>query len=150
MYGNILVPLDGSNFAEEALSHAITLARVFGSRVTLIYVIEPMSLYPEQGITGPILSIPLSNEREEADAKAYLHKRQTELTSTGIDNKYVIEQGDPASEIIDYSTKNNIDLIVMTTHGRSGVGRLVYGSVADRVLRQSKCPVLLIRSDTAD
>lgn len=150
MYEEILVPQDGSEMAEAAIPHAEALAKAFGSRVTIIYVIEPVSIYPQPGIIGPVISVPMDTEQEKENLRGYLEKSVESLKKDGVDARYVIEEGDAALRIIDYSHETGINLIIMTTHGRSGIARWVYGSVADKVLRESKLPVLLIRSQVKE
>jgi nucleotide-binding universal stress UspA family protein len=85
-------------------------------------------------------------ERAEAEARDYLIGIGKRLEDKGIKIEPVVLFGDPASEIVDYATKTNADLIVMSSHGRSGIGRWAFGSVADKVLRASPVPVMLIRA----
>lgn len=146
MYSNILVTLDGSKFAEDALPHATTLAKVFNAPITVIYVIEPVGIYQPPGMVGPVATMPIDYDKINDDAKDYLAKTVCELKAAGLDARSVLRDGDAASQIIDYSIENGSDLIVMTTHGRSGILRWVYGSVADRILKNAKCPILMIRS----
>lgn len=146
MYKVILVPLDGSPLAEKALPHAAEIARRFGSRLTLFAVVESYQLYPEPGVVGPILSIQSNIEEETSRTREYLRGLADKLKEDGIDVVVEVEQGDPAAEICDYAKSIGADLIVMSTHGRSGIRRWVYGSVADRVLRNANIPVLLVRS----
>ncbi|MHB0912225.1 MAG: universal stress protein [Armatimonadota bacterium] len=146
MYKNILVPLDGSGLAEQALTHATELAKSLGAKVTLLYVLEPVGLHPEPGLMGPVLSYSFDMEDEEKSAEEYLEHIEKRLQMDGVDASRYVLQGDPASVIVDFAAEKGIDLIAMSTHGRSGIRRWVYGSVADRVLRSARVPVLLIRS----
>lgn len=146
MYKEILVPLDGSSLAEAALPHATAIAKAFVSRITLIFVAEPLGVYAQQSVvTPPMIAPPVDLEIEDNERK-YLEQMVRRVVMDGVDAKYVLKEGDPASEICDYTVAGKMDLIVMSTHGRSGIKRLVYGSVADRVLREATVPVLLIRS----
>lgn len=145
MYEEILVPLDGSELAEAALPHARALAKAYDARVTLLNVIEPTALYTQPGF-GPILSSGIDIEDEIERAKEYLSGVADHLKMEGIDTRTIVREGDPASEVVDYAAANHEDIIVMSTHGRSGIQRWVYGSVADKVLRSAEVPVLLIRA----
>lgn len=146
MYDNILVPLDGSELAETALPHARALAHAFQSTVILISIIEPVAVYPQPGMIGPVLSVAVNIEDEMDNSKKYLEKIKDQLESEGLTVNINVMGGDPASQICDYALHHDADLIVMSTHGRSGIKRWVYGSVADRVLHGSKSPVLLVRA----
>lgn len=155
MYREILVPLDGSVLAEGALPHAREMAKAFGARVTLFSVVEPVSVYPQTGIAGPVLSISMNVEEEMEKARQYLEKVADDLRTEGVEVREiqvrgVVREGDAASEICDYAQESHADIIVMSTHGRSGIQRWVYGSVADRVLRAAKVPVLLIRAQSRE
>jgi nucleotide-binding universal stress UspA family protein len=149
MYKEILVPLDGSPLAEAALPDATAVAKAFGGRISVLFVLEPIGLYPQQSmVLSPMIPPPLSTDEGEESARKYLDQMVRRLTMDGVDARYVLKEGDPASEICDYTEAEKIDLIVMSTHGRSGLKRWVYGSVADRVLREASVPILLIRSHT--
>lgn len=151
MYDRILLPLDGSETAEAAIPHARALANAFNSALTLFYVVEPSISVPEADITAA-LTIPTPppsaitpDEAEIRGAEEYLHSVADTLKHQGIRAEAVIKCGSPGSEICDYLESGYTDMVVMTTHGRSGFQRFVYGSVAEYVLRHSFTPVLLIR-----
>lgn len=146
MYNNILVPLDGSELAETALPHARALAHAFQSTITLISIIEPVAVYPQPGMIGPVLSVAVNVEDEMDNSKKYLNELKEQLENEGLTVDISVLGGDPASHICDYALSHGTDLIVMSTHGRSGIKRWVYGSVADRVLHGAKTPVLLVRA----
>ncbi len=146
MYEEILVPLDGSELAEAALPHARALAKAFDSRVTLISILEPAAVFSQPGMVGPVITVSGGTDEEMATLREYLDNIAGNLSKEGINIRVVIRQGDPASEVVDYATSNHEDIIVMSTHGRSGIQRWVYGSVADKVLRSATMPVLLIRA----
>ncbi len=146
MYQNIMLPLDGSDLAECVFPHLEAIA--LGCRVpsvTLIYVAEPI------GIIQP-------RQEEWRDrqlhyitaAQNYLNEVTNRLTKLSQPIRTEVLQGRAAESIISFAVENNIDLIIMATHGRSGVSRWVWGSVADRVLRASRVPVLLVRATNVD
>jgi len=146
MYKKILVPLDGSGLAEKAIPHATALANASGAEVTLVTVVQ-LTL----GVAGAKLeAMPeYVTERRAAltgEAMIYLHKIQQDLVAQGVVTKPVALEGDVASEIINYAEKNDFDLIAMATHGRSGIKRFVMGSIAEKVIRSTIKPVLLIRA----
>ena len=149
MYKEILLALDGSPLAEAAVPHARALAKAFGARVTLLSVVQPVGIYPQSGVVGPVVSIALNVEEEMESVRRYLRTIAEQFEAEGINVEEVVREGDAASQICDYAHESRADLIVMSTHGRSGVQRWVYGSVADKVLRGAKVPILLIRAQTA-
>lgn len=143
MYKKILCTLDGSELAEQALPHALAMAKAFDAELTLLRVVEPppLPLLPEFA-TAEVDLLP----RLEEEAKAYIAQKVEELKQAGYKVTGVIEEGRAADAIADFSKEHGMNLIVMATHGRSGLSRWAFGSVADRVLRLSCCPVLLIRA----
>jgi nucleotide-binding universal stress UspA family protein len=144
MYRHILVPLDGSALAERALAHAVHVAKMFGSDITLLQVVP--SAYtppvPDLAAVPPVTLI----EQLRQDAEQYLKTRQNELRSQGIAAHRTILEGPVAEAILGYAESQPIELVVMCTHGRGGLSRWVYGSVAEKVLHSIRCPVLLIRA----
>jgi nucleotide-binding universal stress UspA family protein len=144
MYKKIVAPLDGSEFAECSLEHVATLAQ--GCQipsVVLLTVVEPS--IKETGYSG-ISQETFDEIRKQflAKNKEYLDKVANKLKKKGINASPVIVEGKPAEEILNYAEKNQADLIVMSTHGSSGFSRWAFGSVADRVVRHSPVPVLVI------
>jgi nucleotide-binding universal stress UspA family protein len=144
MYEKILVPLDGSKLAEQAIPYATELCKG-ATEVTLFQVVHlPLPLAaPDVNIAVPM---PNLNELQQ-EALDYLEGLAAPLREDGVNVKTATLERDVVAEaIVDYAESNKIDLIVMTTHGRSGFSRLVFGSVAESVVRHAPCPVLLIRS----
>lgn len=146
MYRRLLVPLDGSSLAEEALPHALNLARRFGSELVLLRVIiSPYAIVaPDLVLAGTDPNLPELNQQ----AQQYLDSVATQLPGAESARTIVCE-GPVAEAILEHAAALDVDLIIMSTHGRGGVSRWVYGSVAERVLQGSVCPVLLIRSVAA-
>jgi nucleotide-binding universal stress UspA family protein len=145
MYKKILVPLDGSELAEKAIPYATELCKG-ETEVILFQVIHiPLPLAaPDASI-----AVPMPDPQELMDeALAYLEGIAESLRKDGVNAKAVANEQDvTADAIIAYAKENDVDLIVMTTHGRSGLSRLVFGSVAESVVRHTPCPVLLIRTN---
>lgn len=142
MYKKVLVTLDGSPLAECVLSHATAVAKGCAiPEVWLLRVVEPMPM--GEGVT-PEFIYTVYGERQKV-ATEYLEGVAKGLRDKGMTVNTSVTQGQPADEIVDFVDKNKIDLIVMATHGRSGVGRWVFGSVSDRVLREAEVPVLMVR-----
>ncbi|NPA90228.1 MAG: universal stress protein [Chloroflexi bacterium] len=143
-YKKLLVPLDGSGFAEMALPHAIDISHRMGASVVLVRVLPPVSLLlPLDATTIIDLEALKSKAREEAEM--YIRSRAGELRQMNVPAKGLVVEGIPVAEqILNVATAEGVDLIVMTTHGRSGLGRWVYGSVARQVLLNAPMPVLLV------
>jgi len=148
MYKKILVPLDGSEFAGDSLEHVKTIAT--GCHVPEIILLAVMEPVPQAGVIGNYLGSDWQVDREKwliNWLETYLNKAADRLTGEGLSVQTAIVQGNAANEILEYAAQHGIDLIIMTTHGKSGVVRWALGSVADRVMRHSVVPVLLIRPD---
>ncbi len=148
-YKRILVPLDGSGFAEVAIPHASEIAKCMGATLVLLRIVPPLTaLLPTDSLTLPKLDT--LEERVLEEAETYLRARAGALRSEGLTvEAFVMQNSIPALGILDAVTSKKIDLIVMSTHGRSGLGQWVFGSVAAKVIRKSPVPVLLIRSTEA-
>jgi nucleotide-binding universal stress UspA family protein len=140
----ILVPVDGSTLAERALIPARHLAKAFDAEILLFRVQEP-SIYVQAGLTAG-MSTPALDEALCETVEEYLTDKTWELRNQGIRVGWETQFGMAAENILEAAQKRAANLVVMSTHGRSGAGRWIMGSVADRVLRSSRIPVLLIRS----
>ncbi|MBX3051444.1 MAG: universal stress protein [Caldilineaceae bacterium] len=146
----ILVPLDGSRLAEQALPAAVELAQANGSEVWLLQSVEFPEYWGEEYAGMHSLPSMLSTEEQEEEARQYLLQVGKGLSNSKISAQIFVTTGHAASAISDVVADNEIDLIVMSTHGRSGLSRWVFGSVAEKVVRLAECPVLLIRSHQSD
>jgi nucleotide-binding universal stress UspA family protein len=160
VYGKILVPLDGSKLAEGVLPHVQELARRFDSEVTLIQVVAPLSRLVAEAVpasletTGAAAAVGLEAaaeavKAEHEGARSYLESVAERWKAEKMKVQIEVAEGTAGDAIVDYAHHHGMDLIAMSTHGRSGLLRLVYGSVADHVLRHAGTPVLLIRSRQA-
>jgi nucleotide-binding universal stress UspA family protein len=138
MYGRILIPTDGSEYSKVATAHGLALAKMAGSEVTALFVIDDGSYL---SLNVPIVSnLAQVLEDEGNKALAYI-KNEGEKIKVKV--KTLIERG-PAAQVIVKDTKD-FDLVVMGTHGRSGFSKLVMGSVAEKVVKLSECPVLIVK-----
>jgi nucleotide-binding universal stress UspA family protein len=138
----ILVPLDGSALAEAALPKALELAEVSGARVLL--------LRAAQAPTLPGVDPTEAQVRMVSEAEAYLARIEERLTQHGqVKVETSVWYGPAAYAIVEAARVHRVDEIVMTTHGRSGLGRLLLGSVAESVLRSTTTPILLLRAEGA-
>lgn len=147
MFNHILIPLDGSKLAETALPVALEVAQKFDSEITLLRVVLPPHVVSHT--TGAAYASLITGLREIAfeEAEIYLKAQQDALRQQGYRIHSQIVDGEPVADIIlDAAETLAVDLIVMCTHGRSGVSRWVFGSVADRILRQAAIPILLVRA----
>lgn len=145
MFKHLLVPLDGSKLAELALPMAKSLADQFGSKITLVQAVSlPYVVGYGHETSGMYSSI---NQDMKREATAYMEAKQQALHKAGIYADVQIVTGkSPAEAILTAVDELGADTIVMSTHGRSGVMRWVFGSVADKVLRQANVPILLARA----
>ncbi len=147
MYQRIMVPLDGSELAECVLPHVEAIAKGCNPvEVLLIRAVEPLHLLRggESGI------IPEERKRLEADsmdvARNYLQRIMDQLKNNGLMVKSEVLFGKATEKLVDYAKGNDIGLIIIASHGRSGVSRWVWGSVADRILRGACVPVMIVRA----
>jgi len=146
MYKRILVPLDGSELAECALGHVRAIAESGGvDEVVLLSVYDPP--FQAGGVKSYIAAehVIEAEERLEADARGALNRAADKLRKEGITVRAELIIGtDAAAEILKFAEANKTDLIIISTHGRSGVSGWVFGSVADRVVHRSNVPVLMV------
>lgn len=142
----ILVPLDGSPIGATAIACTEALAQATGAEIVLFHVLQPvtssLSISAEAGI--PVM-VPVGSDDRMGAATAYLLGIQKDLIKKGLTVSTSVDVGPPAEQIIDYAGTNHIDLISMSSHGRTGVGRWVFGSVTDKVLHAGDTPVLVVR-----
>jgi nucleotide-binding universal stress UspA family protein len=155
MFKKILVCLDGSELAEQILPYARQEALAFGAELVLLQVVpQPVAFSPGLPAAGPMpvqtdTMIEVAQQAARG-AKDYLEELATPLREQVMKVETVATIGRAGQTIVDYAAKNNIDLIAIATQGRSGLGRAVFGSVADQVLRESGLPILLIRPREAE
>ena len=141
MYRKMLVPLDGSELAECVLPHVKAIAAGGGeTQVILLRVVEPLPAG-----TPPAVDFEVVQKAGVKAAEGYLARVKAQLNKEGLNVETKVLTGRPAETIIDFVRRDKVDLIAIATHGRSGIKRWVFGSVADRLIRSSSVPVLLIR-----
>jgi nucleotide-binding universal stress UspA family protein len=145
MYKRIVVPLDGSPLAEQALPHAMAQAAQFGADLILLKVMAPL---PEVVFSAP--AAVLSAEKMSAQlARDYLEEVAAGIREQGIAAEIATVEGEPYVEIIRYAEEQGASMIVVSTRGHSGFSRWLLGSVADRVVRGATVPVLLVQCQEA-
>lgn len=149
MISRILVPLDGSDLARDVLPCVEDIAKRLPAEV---YFIQVVSLAPDllavgQSV-GAVLRPDLLSEELTAEydaAASSLSSLASEWRAKGIDAKWVVVWGAPGTSIVEFAHARDVDLIAMSTHGRSGLSRLIFGSVAEQVVREAGMPVLLVK-----
>jgi universal stress protein A len=139
----ILAPTDFSELSKQGLKSALELAEAFGAKLLLLYVVEPPP-YPVEGIVPSHLGATMLDDLER-QATNDLAQMLSETQASNMDVARRVVVGIPYRKIVDVAEEEKIDLIVMTTHGRTGLSHLVMGSVAEKIVRTAPCPVLTIR-----
>lgn len=144
MYQRILVPLDGSTLSEAVLPHAEKLARALDVEIVLLFVdVSPVPAFEPQ--TSPFAPLLEEVKIIRADETSYIKTMCADLERKGLRVNYLLRDGVVADTILEAAEIMQVDLIIMTTHGRTGMLRLLLGSVAEQVIHRSKIPVMLIR-----
>ena len=161
MFGKVLVPLDGSEMAEAVLPHVEDIAKRYSAEVILLRVVATPHDRSAASLFQPPLAVPGSTEdvipvphpvyRDQeieslrVEVKRTLSGVRKRLSEAGLRTSIVVLFGRPADRIVEYANKEEVDLIALSTYGRTGLGRWAFGSVAKRVMRATSIPVLLIR-----
>lgn len=143
-FKRILIPTDGSENTKAAIIQGLELARVMGSEVTALYVVDQAS-FVNFPMDATVVSIYSLLEKEGKDAVDYVVNEGQKL---GVKVTPKVVEGSPAKKIVDEA--ENYDLVVMGTLGRTGISKLLLGSVAERVVRFAPCPVLVVRAETSE
>jgi len=143
MYQTILVPTDFSEPAELAWKHAVELAKVHGSKLVLVYVVEP--LLSHYGVVGLIPGVKEMEEEHDTQSRLKLKELIAETREGGMEVACHVLKGKPWQVVVDEAKKAGADLVVMGTHGRTGIGHESIGSTAERVVQHAPCPVMVVR-----
>ena len=151
MFSKILVCLDGSALAEQIVPYAASQAERFSAKMVLLQVIGAPGAIYAPGIEAVPIAVPLDQiPQEETAARRYLEDLAKPLRLKGIEVECITLTGSPGESIVRYAEDKDFELVALATHGRSGLRRIVFGSVADHVIRNSGRPILLIKpKDTA-
>lgn len=144
MYKRVLVPLDGSELSEAIVPLLLEIAGPLDMAVALLRVLEPLTLLATDGV--PVAVDDLDARRRHAEA--YLTPIAVALRARGIEVSLHVRIGRPDEQILAAARDIGADLVAMSTHGRGGLGRLLFGSVAEQVLRHADVPVILMRETT--
>ena len=139
----IIVPLDGSKVGEAAIPCVEALAKGLDAELVLYHVVEPGRMWAAGG-PDAVYDIAEEVKQRKISALTYLNSVGNLLKERGVNVSYEADSGSAADQIIDYTNTNAIGLIAMSTHGRSGIGRWVFGSVTDKVLHAGDTPVLVV------
>ncbi|HWQ88944.1 MAG TPA: universal stress protein [Desulfitobacteriaceae bacterium] len=142
MFKKILVPTDASEYSRRALMTALEMAKLYKAEVELLHV-----TFTPQAYWGYTVSYGITVSQEELDrnAELVLEAATTGIDTSGVPLKKVIDSGHPVSIILDEIQKENIDLVIMGSHGYGPITGSVLGSVSQRILQRAECPVMIVR-----
>lgn len=141
----VLLPTDFSGCANYALLYAAAIARATGATIICVHVVEPIA--PAVGYTGLAEPMPIADISEQLEDSAERELQQLAQCEefNGLDVEEVVVHGDAAAEIVRVAGDHEVDLIVVSSHGRTGLGRIIFGSTAEAVVRHASCPVLVVK-----
>jgi nucleotide-binding universal stress UspA family protein len=139
----VLVPIDFSDYSKSAFNYAVNFSKIFKAELVLVYVIEPI-IYPADFSMGQI-AIPAVTREWDVRAKEELVKLANSEITKGVKVSTVIKTGKPSVEIIETALEENVDIIIIATHGHTGVEHILFGSTAEKVVRKAHCAVLTLR-----
>mgnify|MGYP005840616831 CR=1 FL=1 len=139
----VLVPVDFSDYSKSSLRYAVNFAKLFNAEIYLIYVVEPV-VYPPDFSMGQIAipSIDVEIDKRALEELTNLAKKEI---PPDVKSQVVVKSGKPFVEIIETAVSEDIDLIIIATHGHSGIEHVLFGSTAEKVVRKAPCPVLTLR-----
>lgn len=139
----VIVPIDFSDFSKNSLRYSINFTRCFNAELILIYVVEPV-IYPPDFSMGQI-AVPSIDVEMDKKASEELRKLAKTEIPPDIKVRTIVKTGKPFVEIIETAAEENADLIIISSHGHSGMEHILFGSTADKVVRKAPCPVLSLR-----
>ena len=140
MFRRILVPLDGSELAEKALKKALEIAKSYGSTLHLARVVPLIGLYGEYSSVAFIETL----QRMRDKSQSYLNRKLDELSAEKLRVDATVLVGNPATRVVELAEEREVDLIVVSSQGRTGLARWYFGSTAEDIARRSSLPVLLL------
>jgi nucleotide-binding universal stress UspA family protein len=144
---HFLVPIDFSDYADQALDYAMALGQNLQARLTLLHVIHAVPLWAEGDMGRTLPDVYLAEV--EAAAQRGMEQRRQRVQDAGLEANVLVVHGVPFQTIIDVAQEAQIDLIIMGTHGRTGMKHMLLGSVAEKVVRLAPCPVLVTRGSVS-
>ncbi len=139
----ILVPIDFSDHSKSALRYAVEFAAVVHAELLLVYVVEP-AMYPADFSFGQVALPDFGNELRKRGEEG-LKNLVRDVIHNAVPARAVVRTGKPFLEIIDAAEEENIDLIMISSHGHTGVEHILFGGTAEKVIRKARCPVFVIR-----
>lgn len=139
----ILVPIDFSEHSKNALQYAVSFAKQFTAELVLLYVVEP-TIYPADFSFGQVALPNIENELRERGSSELDQLKQKYIGET-LSSHTLVRTGKPFLEILTTAQEEDVDLIIMATHGHTGVEHILFGGTAEKVVRKALCPVLLVR-----
>ena len=139
----VLVPVDFSDYSKSSLRYAVNFAKHFNAELFLVYVVEPM-VYPPDFSMGQI-AIPSVDVEMDKSAVEELNNLAKKEIPAELKSKVIVKTGKPFVEIIETASAEDIDLIIIATHGHTGIEHVLFGSTAEKVVRKAPCPVLTLR-----
>jgi nucleotide-binding universal stress UspA family protein len=139
----VLVPTDFSESARHAFSYGVSFAREYKAELVLLHVVENLTV----GYASDLVPVPMAEVFQEISgyAKAELAKLADEAKQKGVAVSELVAQGKPSAEIIRHAAENDVDMIVLGTHGKGMLDQALFGSTTERVVRRAPCPVLTVR-----
>jgi nucleotide-binding universal stress UspA family protein len=143
--GRILVPVDFSEHSQKALRYALAFAAQFGAEVTLVHIVEQM-VYPGDWMYPPLAATDFATEKREQ----VLERLRALDAGSGVKTKHVVRLGRAWQEVVEIAREQKADMIILATHGYTGIKHVLLGSVAEKILRHAPCPVLSVRADERD
>ena len=145
IFQKILVPLDGSTAGEAALPFTEELAKTMGSELILFHAVQPAASWMGAGVGGTYAAIEVPEDVKRV-ASGYLENLSKRLRAKGLNVKVVLQDGPAAELIINYAKAEGVDVIAISTHGRTGISRWVFGSVTEKILRYGNPAVLVVHA----
>lgn len=148
MFDQILLPTDGSDAVAPAVETALDVARTYGATLHVLYVVEPPA--SASGAIGGATSMDDVLEGIEQEGRQAIEEVVDRTEAQGVETETAVQRGNPRDDILAYAENHEIDLIVIGTHGRTGVKRTLLGSVSETVVRHSDVPVLTVHRDPSN
>ena len=143
--GKILVPVDFSEHSQKALHYALAFASQFGAEVTLVHIVEQM-VYPGDWMYPPLAVTDFATEKREQ----MIGRLRALDAGSGVKTHHLVRLGRAWQEVVEIAREQKTDLIILATHGYTGIKHVLLGSVAEKILRHAPCPVLSVRADERD
>lgn len=147
MFDRVLVPTDGSEAVNPAIETALDVSQTYDATLHILYIVEPPSV---SGAIGGATSMDEVLEGLEREGQRAIEKIVARAEEQNVETETAVQKGNPRDDILGYAEDNDVDLIVMGTHGRTGVKRTLLGSVSEAVVRHSEIPVLTVHRTPAD